>query len=313
MIPHDHRDHAGDRLGDRAETVFGALLADRGQELHPADREEAGAFWQWLGEQPRPAGADLPPPRRSAAGWRWAAAIVMGLGGLGALSSTVGGGPSPQIAHHETGRAERRVVRLADGSTVTLAAETSIDLRFTGSERHLTLRRGQALFDVAHDTARPFVVETVHGEVTAVGTTFDIVVGRRDAEVTVVEGTVRVALPGDGGTHRDPILKLASKGEQIAFGTAVRDGSRTGFIRQSDPVDIDAATAWTRGQLIFHGEPLAEVIEAVNRYAATADDRLVLTDRRAADTPVFGIVNQGDGSAIRSLIADPTTIGVAAR
>lgn len=308
------RDRAGDRLGDRAEAVFDAMLTDRSHDLHPADREEAGAFWHWLGEQPRPARIDLPPLRRAPAPWRWAAAVVVGLGGLGALSPVIGGGESsPYVAHHETGRAERRVVRLADGSTVTLAAESSIDLRFTDKERHLTLRHGQALFDVAHDTARPFVVETVHGDVTAVGTAFDVVVGWQDAEVTVVEGTVRVALPGDGRNQRDPILKLATKGEQIAFGTTVRAGSRTGFIRQSESVDIDAATAWTRGQLIFHGQPLAEVIETVNRYAATPADRLILTDRRAANTPVFGIVNQGDGSAIRSLIADPTTVGVAAK
>ncbi|NWO96408.1 hypothetical protein GY976_25075, partial [Escherichia coli] len=85
-------------------------------------------------------------------------------------------------------------------------------------ERRLRLVAGEALFKVAHDKSRPFVVETRHGEVVAVGTMFDVSVGKGEAKVTVVEGVVRVALsePGRRGSA-EPIEKLAHKGERLSF------------------------------------------------------------------------------------------------
>ncbi len=85
-------------------------------------------------------------------------------------------------------------------------------------------------------------------------------------------------------------------------------GARMGFISQAEPVGVADADAWTRGQLVFHGEPLEEVIDAVNRYAVRPADELSLTDRSAARTPVFGIVDQGDPAAIRDLIDRPEAV-----
>ena len=308
----DDREH---RLGERAGAVFDTWLNDRAGDLHPQDRREAMAFWEWIGEHPRP--SLLPPPTRHSGKWRWAAAA--------ALVATVAGSTSwwfaarePDlrgIAHYAAGQAERRVVRLNDGSTITLAANSRVDVLFTASERHLRLVAGEALFEVAHDKAKPFVVETTHGRVTAVGTAFDVAIGRDGAEVTVVDGTIRIALPADAGSPfaavSESITKLASKGERVTFGTTLRDGTKIGFITQSAPTDPDAATAWTRGQLVFHGEPLAEVIGAINGYIVRPADRLALRDPAAARTRVYGVVNQGDPAAIRDLIDNPEVVGLA--
>lgn len=305
------RDH---RLGERGEAVFDALLNDRAGDLHPHDREEAMAFWQWLGDQPRPVLQPVP-ARAASTAWRWglAGALVLAIGGTGATWIDRSGAGAPVVAHYAAGHAERRVIALTDGSTVTLAADSRVDVRFSSNERHLRLVSGEALFEVAHDTSKPFVVETAHGQVTAVGTAFDVAIGRADAKVTVVEGTIRIALPGGAtgtsGASREPIVKLATKGERVAFGTTMRDGATIGFISQSAPADFDAVTAWTRGQLIFHGEPLSDVIVAINRYIFRPADRLILKDADAARTPVFGIVNQGDPSAIRDLIESPDAVG----
>jgi len=300
-------------LGERAEAVFDTLLNDRAGDLHPQDRDEAMAFWNWIGDRPRPA---LPAPAAGlsrARRWAAAAALAVMLAGSGAIWVGRSGADHPIDARYAAGHAERRVVRLTDGSTVTLAADSRIEVHFTSNRRHLRLLAGEALFEVAHDTAKPFVVETPHGQVTAVGTAFDVELGRDDAEVTVVEGTIRIALPGEpGGASlgvREPIVKLATKGERVAFGTATRDGARIGFISQSAPADSESAIAWTRGQLVFHGEPLSEVIHAINRYIAKPADQLTLKDDAAARTPVFGIVNQGDPAAIRDLIDNPTAVG----
>ncbi|MEH3160166.1 MAG: FecR domain-containing protein [Sphingomonas taxi] len=69
------------------------------------------------------------------------------------------------------------MIRLDDGSTVTLGAQTVLTVGFTRERRQLALERGEALFEVAHDRSRPFVVQTPFGAVTAVGTAFDVAVG----------------------------------------------------------------------------------------------------------------------------------------
>lgn len=297
-------------LGGRREAVFDALLSDRSGDLHPDDRVEADAFWNWLGEQPRPPIAAQPP--RPLLGMRWAVAAALALA-VGASSQLWplgdGGGP---VTRYIAGRAERKVIRLADGSTVTLGARTMLKVSFTRDRRRLALEGGEALFEVAHDRSRPFVVQTPFGAVTAVGTAFDVAIGRRSADVAVTDGTVRVTVAVDDHDLGTPVAKLARKGERVAFGTMAQDGARMGFISQAEPVGVDDAAAWTRGQLVFHGEPLDEVIDAVNRYAVDPADELVLTDRSAAKTPVYGIVDQGNPAAIRELINNPRAVSATA-
>ncbi|MEH3036235.1 MAG: FecR domain-containing protein [Sphingomonas adhaesiva] len=294
-------------LAERAEVVFDAFLDGRDDEIHPDDRAEAEAFWSWLGGQERPALPQVEKP--PAATRRWtayaaAAAIVASVGGASGwwLSHSAALLPATEYA---AGHAERRVIHLADGSTVTLAADSRVAVRLSAGRRDLRLLQGEALFEVAHDRQRPFVVATAHGEVRAVGTAFDVTLRQEDASVAVVEGVVEIALPSTGGKSAEPIVKMASKGEQVAFGTATRAGQSIGFISQSAAADPASITAWTRGKLVFRGEPLAQVVETINRYAT---DQLRITDPRQAATPVYGVVDQGDVGAIRDLIDNPDAV-----
>lgn len=294
-------------LGHRREAVFDALLGERAEDLHPDDRAEAAAFWDWLGAQQRPAPVSRPSRRHAPLGWGIAAALLLTLGASTDLWSPGREGAAAET-RYAAGRAERKVIRLDDGSTVTLGAQTVLTVGFTRERRRLALERGEALFEVAHDRSRPFVVQTPFGAVTAVGTAFDVAVGRRAADVAVTDGTVRVTVAVDAHDQGTPVAKLARKGERVAFGTMDQGSARMGFISQAEPVGVDDAAAWTRGQLLFHGEPLEEVIDVVNRYAVSPADELSLTDPRAARTPVYGIVDQGNPAAIRDLIDNPRAV-----
>lgn len=297
-------------LGKRAPAVFEAFLEGRDASLHPADREEAAAFWKWLGELERPGSAPVrqrPAWHARAAAAAAAALLVFG-GGLWLIH------PQPvreTVQSVSTGHAERRRIAFNDGSVVTLAADSRVEVAYAAKERRLRLVSGEALFKVAHDKHRPFIVETRHGEVVAIGTMFDVSVGRQEAEVTVVDGVIRVALsePGRRGAG-EPIEKLARKGERLSFGTVKGARGETGFIRQAADVDPDSAMAWTQGRLVFRGEPLSEVIAEVNRYAR---DRIILTDPRVASVPIYGVVNQGDTATIRDLIANPNAVEITPR
>jgi transmembrane sensor len=88
---------------------------------------------------------------------------------------------------------EQRSLRLDDGSTVQLNARSKIRVRYTDDRRNIDLLEGQALFQVAKDSARPFIVSASNTQVRAIGTQFDINRKRTGTVVTVIEGKVAVA------------------------------------------------------------------------------------------------------------------------
>ena len=87
---------------------------------------------------------------------------------------------------------ERRSITLPDGSTVDLNARSKLRIEFTEDERRVSLLDGQALFQVAKDKNRPFVVASVEATVRAVGTQFDVNRRPSGTTVTVLEGRVAV-------------------------------------------------------------------------------------------------------------------------
>ncbi len=68
----------------------------------------------------------------------------------------------------------RRDVTLADGSVVHLDVDSEINVSFSSGHRDITLVNGRALFEVAHDASRPFVVSAGQSHTTALGTHFQV-------------------------------------------------------------------------------------------------------------------------------------------
>jgi transmembrane sensor len=292
-------------LGSRAANVFEAALGDRRHQVHPDDLEEADAFWQWLGTIDRP--ADEPAPPRH--GWRQfsqiAAAILLFVSAALAWHFYPRNG-TDFAETYQSARGERRVIELADGSVITLAPASKAEVRYSKAERRILLLRGQGLFDVASNKARPFIVQVPQGEVRAVGTAFDVVAGKDEATVTVVEGVVRILL-ADAKTGAVSGGKEARKGELVRFGVTRGENNQVSFISQSNGADVESATAWTRGILIFRGEPLSHVIETVNLYS---QETVQLRDPALADLPIYGVIKQGDATALKDIIANPGTIEI---
>jgi transmembrane sensor len=107
---------------------------------------------------------------------------------------------------------EQRSLALNDGSTVQLNSLSKIRIHYTDRERTVDLIHGQALFHVAKDTARPFIVFSGQTRVRAVGTQFDVYRKADGTTVTVVEG--RVAILGAPGSTESPTLaQQAARGD----------------------------------------------------------------------------------------------------
>jgi transmembrane sensor len=181
---------------------------------------------------------------------------------------------------------EQRVIRLADGSRVHLNVASQVRVRLRGHERRITLARGEAFFDVAHDAQRPFVVEAGGAAVRALGTRFDV---RRDdgqVQVTLVEGVVRV------NRDKGPETWTLAPNQQL---TLARATATRRFLTTATP-----ATSWTSGRLTFHETPLAAAVAEVNRYS---DKKVALEGPGLTDRRVSGVFDVGDTEAFAKGVA----------
>ena len=169
----------------------------------------------------------------------------------------------PGAQRFQTEIGEQRSVVLADGSLVTLNTASSIEVKMISSHRTVQLLAGEALFQVAHDSARPFDVVAGGATVRAVGTQFNV--DRRPAAttVTVVEGRVAIIAQTDdvrGGSETR--LPLAA-GEQLTLGPRPAHHPVRADVARAD---VAKAVAWTQRKLIFANRPLGEVASEFNRY-----------------------------------------------
>src|SRR3546814_10599575 len=83
-------------------------------------------------------------------------------------------------------------------SSDLLDLETAIDARFGAGRRDIEFRQGRAMFDVARDPSRPFVVNAGVGTVTALGTRLQVQRSEHRVSVPLLEGAVGIATAGHG-------------------------------------------------------------------------------------------------------------------
>ncbi|WP_439495673.1 FecR family protein [Bosea sp. (in: a-proteobacteria)] len=237
--------------------------------------DEIEVTWSLMGHaafDDRPRAAPAPPAwrRQLMVATAIAASIVLGIGYLFDI-------PTRLRADAYTATGETRLVRLDDGSTVMLDTASAIAVDYTQQARRIRLLGGEAVFTVAPDTGRPFLVESQNGESRALGTAFAVRDDGAGATVTVLESKVGVALP-----DRQAEIRL-TPGQQVSY-TSLGLGP-------VEQVDADVETAWRRGKLIFVDKPLGSVVDALNRYHR---GRIQITDAAIRSRPVSGVFEIGD-------------------
>lgn len=175
------------------------------------------------------------------------AALALGLGW--------GGWHYQQLNHQgslQTAFNERRQVELPDGSHLELNGSTQVQVAFSAGDRHVRLMAGEVMFTVAHDSDRPFVVDTAQGSVTVTGTRFDVRLEPASTRVAVEQGSVRVQ--GKGAS----LAQLtAGQGSHI---------DAQGQVAAPYAVNTGALTAWRQSRLVFDNATLAEVVAEASRY-----------------------------------------------
>jgi transmembrane sensor len=255
-----------ERIEDEA-AVWAARL--RGGGVTEADRERLNAWLlqdpehQWVLSRYRTLASELDqhfgePVQNAAASsarqrWRaWSVGLCAAAAAI-VVSFVVW---SQRTIELTTQTAERHLAKLADGSHVELNAKTRLSVSFDRHERIVRLTQGEALFRVAKDSARPFIVETPAGVVRVTGTVFNVRASTQErAEVTVLEGHVRVR-PAKADREGDAL---------VAGGHAVVTGARVD-VHTLSAESLDDVIAWRRGEVVFNETPLRDVMDRFGAY-----------------------------------------------
>ena len=319
--PEDRQDEIDSIAADWAARLGGAPLSEserRDLDLwlgestrHAAAFDEARAAWVKMGALrgvPGTLSRDVAPAvseatarsaaardRRPRSRWRRAAALAACLLIAAGVARFWLGDPNILMtADHRTAPGAQERVTLADGSEVELGPKSAIALRFTDGERRIELLAGLAYFaatPTSEGERRPFVVAAANGTARALGTEFMVERLGETVEVAVIAHEVAVALDPPDRARAEAV---------VPPGRALRyAGSRLGELRR---VNLDHATAWRRGRLIFDREPLGEVVAELNRYRRGG---IVIADPALAARRVSGVFDTADPEgALATIIRD---------
>jgi len=228
-------------------------------------------------------------------------------------------------------RPDRQV--LPDGSVVELNAGTEIALDYTTETRGVRLLRGEALFQVAKNPDRPFIVTASGVDVRAVGTAFTVALARDQVNVLVTEGRVAVQRPNVGPSllsrqsgatadadvpvqSGDPAVVSAPNPEPIYLSAGARLAIPTGATAPQiapqtvTPAQIDAALAWRSRRVEFTLTPLAEAVEMLNGQNQV---KLVLGDRALAELRLTGVFWTDDPQGFSRLVKETFGLGIEER
>ncbi|MBO3274252.1 FecR domain-containing protein [Pseudomonas schmalbachii] len=185
-----------------------------------------------------------------------------------------------------TGTGEQKAIDLADGTRLVLNTASAVDVVFSAGERRLLLRAGEILVTTGRDPSpayRPFIVQTVHGSLRALGTRFTVRSDADSTHVAVFEGAVAVQPLAAGDAA------IVRAGERMTF-----SASRTQAVQ---PVDASAAL-WEQGMLVAKDMRLGDLLRELGRYRTG----ILRCDPAVADMPVSGAFPLRDTRASLALL-----------
>jgi transmembrane sensor len=242
---------------------------------HEAAYQEAAALWRGL----RPAAESLRTrsPDRPGGGvdrrMMLSGALAAGVAGVMVVRPPLDLWPSlgdlVADAHgdYSTAPGEQRSVQLSSQVTAVLNTRTRLAHDRANPTARAVLLSGEGIFTVG---AVAFTVQADGGQCSSRNADFDIRLDDDRTAVTCLGGEVRVQRGGD--------QVVLAQGRRVAF---VGRG-----LARPTPVDLAMTTAWRRGEVVFRGAPLGEVIAELNRYRR---GRLLLANRALAQRQVNGV------------------------
>ncbi|KKO61676.1 fec operon regulator FecR [Janthinobacterium sp. KBS0711] len=250
---------SADDLAERDMARAGFAAWKAADPLHATVAADMENLLRQLNAVREPAGGDHRParaalaaiaPKRQRLRQLAAASAVAVLVLTGAL--VLGERPAYLLADLRSPTGQWQAHTLADGSRLTLAGGSAVNVHFNAGERHVELVRGDILVDVAKDAQRPFIVDSKQAAIRALGTRFAV---RREDGATILsmlESTVSAQVP-----QHPAVVVQAGQRARIT-----RDG--VGPLTSIDAASVQEA--WRAHQLVVDDLPLADVLDELARH-----------------------------------------------
>lgn len=172
----------------------------------------------------------------------------------------------------------QKTLSLSDGSRITLNTDTSIRIEGRGADRKVWLDKGEAYFEIRHNSSHPFVVSTAGHRITDLGTKFSVR-NRPDGlglKVVLIEGAAEIQSADAWVTHHRAILKPGD----VAVATA-----RTLAVTREPVAAIGEDLTWRQGLLVFRHTTLADAVAEFNRYN---DQKISIADAEVGEMRIAG-------------------------
>jgi transmembrane sensor len=179
---------------------------------------------------------------------------------------------SAETMTYSTGQGERQAVLLGDGTAVDLNTATRLHAKISLLRRTIMLDGGEAIFNVHHESLRPFNVQAGRLAIRDIGTRFSV---RRDDDtvtVAVLQGAIEM------------------NGKRLDEGYQRNYQPDTG-LSSIQPIDAEQIEAWKHGRLVLRKSSLREVIAELERYHPV---RIVLADPSIARQTLSGTFDTDD-------------------
>jgi transmembrane sensor len=197
---------------------------------------------------------------------------------------------------YSTARGEQRLISLADGSVVVLNTDTRLTVDLTATRRTIHLQRGEALFQVAHDARRPFIVYAGAGYTRALGTRFDVVELGGTITVAVLEGRVEVRSREGAKEAPASAPELVEAGQAAAY---IPSGESVA--PEPTQASSERITAWEEGKLRFDSWLVERAVREYNRYAKKP---IRLARGEFGNVRISGVFRIGDTATFVRVLAE---------
>ncbi|MGE8464724.1 MAG: FecR domain-containing protein [Pseudomonas putida] len=175
--------------------------------------------------------------------------LVLGFGAAG-LGWTGYRSAPVWLADTHTNMGERRHLTLEDGTRLALNSDSAVDIRYTDEQRLIILRQGEIFVETAADP-RPLRVRSVHGDMRALGTRFNVRLHPQHTELTVVEHAVAVHNAATNHAVR------VEAGMSLTFDE--------GMLAEPRVADL-GRTEWNQGRLVLDDWRLDQALAELQRY-----------------------------------------------
>jgi transmembrane sensor len=220
---------------------------------------------------------------------KWISALVKLVAGCAAIA-VLGGGfllftPRAKEQSYATPIGGHEVVSLADGSQIELNTDTVVRTDVSPDHRFAAIDKGEAYFQIAHDTKHPFVVQAGQRRITVLGTKFFVRQTADRLEVALLDG--RIWFDANNRELQPQAMLLSPGDVAIATPTSV-------FLKRASEQQLTSELGWRKGVLIFDNTALADAAAEFNRYNTR---HIVIDDKAVAQLKVVGTFPKQDLSA----------------